>query len=126
MKNALVSILLFIILFSFISYADLRLSKLCDKVINDCSTLETLLFEKDMEKSYSLSVEIFDYIDKNSSTISTYINHQDYDCLSNDALRLALYIQENEMGDAMATLHVLRTGTKNMKDLQKINIKNIF
>lgn len=57
---------------------------------------------------------------------SIYINHVDYDSILNEALKLSVYLENNDESESEASLHLLKYITKHMKELQVPNIKNIF
>lgn len=126
MKNAIISILLFLMLFIALKLADSNLTALCTTIGNTCEEIEISLVNEDYDTAYQHSVDLLRFMEEKGSIASVYVNHQDYDALINEALRLALYIKQDELGDSFASLHVLRYGARNMRDLQKINIKNLF
>ena len=106
MKNSLFSIFLFIILLGFLTYTDISFKNLCSEVILKC---------EEMEKNIdSLSKE------------ENYVNHLDYDVMLNEALKLTVYIERDDYGESDASLHLLKSSTEHMKELQVPNIENIF
>ena len=46
--------------------------------------------------------------------------------LLNEALKLTVYIEEDDMSEASASLHLLKFAAQHIKDLQVPDLKNIF
>ena len=44
----------------------------------------------------------------------------------NECLKLCIYIEERDISEALASLHLIKYSVTHLKDLQKVNIKNIF
>lgn len=126
MKNTILSIVLFIILFICLFFADKSLTSTCNTVTLKCEEIEILLNTKDYDEAYIESIDLLRFMEKEGSTSSMYVNHVDYDCLINESLKLALYVKEKDYGEALASLHVLRYGARNMKEIQKTNFKNLL
>ena len=101
MKNSLISIFIFLVLISFLFYSDMKFKNLCTETI-------------------------FSRLDEQNIIPSIYINHLDYDVLLNEALKLTVYIEEDDMSEASASLHLLKFAAQHIKDLQVPDLKNIF
>ena len=126
MKNTVLSIALFVVLFICLFFTNKNLISTCTKVATKCEEIEILLNTKETDEAYKESIDLLRFMEKEGSTTSMYVNHVDYDSLINESLRLCLYIKENNESDALASLHVLRYGVRNMKDIQKPNLKNLL
>ena len=126
MKNSLLSIIIFLILISFLFYSDIKFKNLCTETINDCEFLEYGLSSENKEDSCESAMVIFSRLDEENIIPSIYINHLDYDVLLNEALKLTVYIEEDDMAEASASLHLLKFATKHIKELQVPAFKNIF
>ena len=126
MKNTILSIGLFIILFICLFFADKSLVSTCTEVYVKCEEIEISLNTQDNDKAYIQSIDLLRFIEKEGCIASIYVNHVDYDCLINESLRLSIYIKEKDYGEALSSLHVLRYGARNMKDIQKTNLKNLL
>lgn len=125
-KSPLISILLFIILFVFLIYADRTLVQLCEDVSCYCIEIEKFLEIDETDLAYEKAVELLHVLKEDGNIAPVYVNHQDYDAFINEALRLCLYILEDDKAESLASLHVLRYSSNNMRNLQKINLSNIF
>ena len=126
MKNSLISIFIFLVLISFLFYSDMKFKNLCTETINDCEFLEYGLSSENREESFQAAMIIFSRLDEQNIIPSIYINHPDYDVLLNEALKLTVYIEEDDMSEASASLHLLKFAAQHIKDLQVPDLKNIF
>lgn len=126
MKNSLFSIFLFIILLGFLTYADINFKNLCSNVVLKCEELEETINYLPKEESFENAMEIYDLIENKGKLASIYINHLDYDVILNEALKLTVYIEKDDYSEAFASLHLLKSNTQHMKELQIPNIENIF
>lgn len=126
MKNSLISIFIFLVLISFLFYSDMKFKNLCTETINDCEFLEYGLSSENKEESFEAAMIIFSRLDEQNIIPSIYINHLDYDVLLNEALKLTVYIEEDDMSEASASLHLLKFAAQHIKDLQVPDLKNIF
>ena len=126
MKNSLISIFIFLILISFLFYSDMKFKDLCTDTINDCEFLEYGLSSENKEESFEAAMIIFSRLDEEAVIPSIYINHLDYDVLLNEALKLTVYIEKDDMSEASTSLHLLKSAAQHIKDLQVPDLKNIF
>ena len=126
MKNSLISIFIFLVLIYFLFYSDMKFKNLCTETINDCEFLEYGLSSENKEESFEAAMIIFSRLDEQNIIPSIYINHLDYDVLLNEALKLTVYIEEDDMSEASASLHLLKFAAQHIKDLQVPDLKNIF
>lgn len=126
MKNSLISLLLFLALIGFLLYADMSFKNLCTDIIDVCDELEESIKTNDKETNFELSMELFNMIQDRGSLAAIYINHVDYDVMLNEALKLNVYIENDDKSEAATSLHLLKYNTMHMKELQVPNIENIF
>ena len=104
----------------------MKFKNLCTETINDCEFLEYGLSSENKEESFQAAMIIFCRLDEQNIIPSIYINHLDYDVLLNEALKLTVYIEEDDMSEASASLHLLKFAAQHIKDLQVPDLKNIF
>ena len=126
MKNSLISLLLFLALIGFLLYADMSFKNLCTDIIDVCDELEESIKTNDKETNFELSMELFNMIQDRGGLAAIYINHVDYDVILNEALKLNVYIENDDESEAATSLHLLKYNTMHMKELQVPNIENIF
>lgn len=126
MKNSLISIILFLVLIGFLTYADINFKNLCSEIILRCEDMEDSLDKLSKEENFNNAMAIFDLLEDKGSIAAIYINHVDYDTMLNEALKLTVYIEKDDNSETEASLHALKYNTEHMKELQVPNIKNIF
>lgn len=126
MKNSLISILLFLALIAFLFYADFKFKRLCTDIVNICDEMEDSIKTTDSEVSFQKAMDLFDMIQKRGSIAAIYINHVDYDVILNEALKLSVYLENDDEAESEASLHLLKYSTMHMKELQVPNLENIF
>ncbi|MDU4884648.1 DUF4363 family protein [Clostridium sp.] len=126
MKNSLFSILLFVLLLSFLTYTDISFKNLCSNVIEMCDEMENSLSYSTKEENFEDAMAIFNLIEDKGKIAAIYVNHVDYDSLLNEALKLTIYIEKDDSSETEASLHLLKYSAENMKELQVPNIENIF
>ena len=126
MKNAIISVIIFLILLIFIGFLNNSVLNICDNIENRLNEIETLIHNKDHKNSYAQSLELLNYINENDLVTSVYVNHIDFDTIRYEMARLCIYISHNDDCEAYASLNVIRNEAKAVKHLQKIGIDNIF
>lgn len=126
MKNSLFSILLFAILIGFLAYSDISFKNLCSDIIDMCDKMEDTMDYLSQEENFDNAMAIFDLLESKGAIAAIYINHMDYDAMLNEALKLTVYIEQDDKSEAEAALHLLKYITQHMKELQVPNIENIF
>ncbi|MBC5627990.1 DUF4363 family protein [Clostridium sp. NSJ-6] len=125
-KNSLISLSLFLVLIIFLFYADFKFKELCTDIVNICDEMEDSIKTADSEVSFQKAMDLFDMIQERGSIAAIYINHMDYDVMLNEALKLSVYLENDDESESEASLHLLKYSTKHMKELQVPNIENIF
>lgn len=126
MRNTLISILLFIILLIGIIYLNIGLIKICNNAKTSTNEIEELISNKEYDLAYEKAEELLYYIDGNDGIPTIYLNHTDYDLIVNECLKLCIYIEERDISEALTSLHLVKYSVTHLKDLQKVNLKNIF
>lgn len=113
-------------MFVFIKYSHNTVIKLCNEVIEKCDALESLIANDSWTDSYRDSVKLMNDIDNSFSFVSVYMNHQDVDLLHNETLKLSQYTKFENKSEALASVHIIKHSADSIKELQNINIKNLF
>lgn len=126
MKSSFFSILLFIILVAFLTYADISFKNLCNDIIEMCDELEDTMKAQSKEENFETAMKIFNLLQDRGNIASIYINHMDYDVMLTEALKLTVYIENDDISESEASLHSLKFNTMHMKELQIPDFKNIF
>lgn len=126
MKNTITSIILFLLVFSFVAYANNSLSKLCENIAEDSEHIENLINNNEWDEAYSYSLDLIEEVKNSHKLSSVYVNHTDYDYISNEAEKLSIYIREKNISEAYVSANMLKSTVHNIAHLHKPSIENIF
>lgn len=126
MKNIVLSFVLFIALVCSLFYLNFKFIKICDVIIFESSEIESHINNDDIDLAYNTAVDLLEFLNDNNSIASIYLNHADYDVLINECLKVCIYLDNNELSEAQASVHLVNYSSKHLKEIQKISIKNIF
>lgn len=126
MKTTITSCSLFLVLLSFIVYSDYRFDNLCNNIDKQCSDIIEHIEDNNFSQAYTESIDIINQLDNSNLIASVYINHNDYDVLNIEALRLSTYLYSEDKTNSLTTASLLKKYTKDINDLNSVHIKNIF
>lgn len=126
MRNAILSILLFIFTMFCVLLLNNSVNKLCDDIKFQAEDIEIDLRNDDLELAYSKSIKLLESIEEKNLVTSIYLNHQEFDNLLNEAVKLSTYIIHEDKTEAHASLHLLKHNTVHIKTLQMPIFKNIL
>lgn len=126
MKNAVISVIIFLGLLIGVFFLDNSVVNICDSIQYKADDMEIILLNEDYEEAYNKSVELLNYLYENDLIPSIYTNHQDFDLLRHEAAKLCMYISKNDIGEAYASLHFIKSGAQTIKHLQAVTLGNIF
>lgn len=111
---------------SFLFYSHNNLTKSCTTIISMSEDLEDVIVEKNWEQGYDETIKLIEYIQNNSTPLSIYVNHSDFDNLNCEAIKLTQYIENKDSAESLASLHLIKFSAETILNLQKISLKNIF
>lgn len=126
MKNAIISIIIFLSLLIGIFFLNSSVVNLCDSIKYKTDNIEIMLLNEDYETAYEEAVDLLSYLQESDFIASIYTNHQDFDTLRHEAVRLCLYISKRDIGESYASLHFIKYGAKTIKHLQAVTLGNVF
>ncbi|MBU5454124.1 DUF4363 family protein [Caproiciproducens sp. MSJ-32] len=126
MKNTIISIILFVLLVTGLTYINNKFTNLCSDLIDKSNEIEKLLDKKELDTAYTKSLELLEYINSKDFIPSIYLNHIDYDDLINECLKLCVYIKREDIAEASASLDLIEFSCEHLIKIQKINLKNIL
>ncbi|MDP4089407.1 MAG: DUF4363 family protein [Bacillota bacterium] len=126
MKNAWISIGIFIVMLGGMFYSLNYLNKSCEKIENDSARLETLLNDEKWKEAYDLSNKLYYDWEEKAQIMPVFVNHMEIDALNNEILKLTQYVKTKSKDEALASAHSVKFYVKNIQSLQKVNIQNIF
>ena len=126
MRNAIISIGLFIDIMCGVFYLNDSIITLCDDITSKSNEIGFALMNDDLETSYYLSNELINLLQAKNFEASIYLNHNDFDNLLNEVLKLSIYILNNDRSESMASLNILQYNTQHIRSLQIPKLENIF
>lgn len=126
MKNTLISSLIFFLLLGSVLFFDNKLIDVCDMVNDYSNKIENSLIKEDWNKAYKESLNLSNLLEENYVSLSLYINHEQLDNLSKEILSLTQYIKAEDASNSLSSVHIIKSYSKHIKDIQKVNIGNIL
>lgn len=126
MKSLITTLLIFASLLSFVYYANNTLIELCDNITENSITIEELIKENNWSEARDNTQYILNLIDKKTVISSVYINHSDFDDLTDEAIELSIYIDCEDSTESLIAVNSLKNFAKNIKHLHQTHIENIF
>lgn len=126
MKNSIISIILFISLCVFISWSNKNVVTLLEYISNSCIEIETEIKSNNIDKAKQLANELYSKLEVKDIIPSIYLNHTEYDALSDEATKIYIYINKDEIPDTLSSIRLLKNNSENIRELQKFTLKNIF
>lgn len=126
MKTTYISTILFLCLILFISFADFKLQKLYNNISVESDIIEDLLNDYNWDLANEKTTTLIENIKKESLLSSVYVNHVDFDNISNEAIKLCSYIQCEDISESHASANILKSYAQIIKELNKFSLKNIL
>jgi|BioPla2DNA2_1021312.scaffolds.fasta_scaffold05967_9 hypothetical protein len=126
MKNTVISLALFLVLFTSLIFINNKFTELCSNLIEQSNQIEELLDKQEYSLAYLKALDLLDYINSNDFIPSIYLNHVDYDNLINECIKLCIYIKKEDASEACASLDLIEFSCEHLIKIQKINLKNIL
>lgn len=126
MKTTYISAVLFLCLILFITFADFKLQKLYNNISSESDIIEDLINKEDWDGAYDKTTSLLDDIKKEALLSSVYVNHVDFDNISNEALKLCSYIQCEDKSESHVSANILKSYAQITKDLNRFSLKNIL
>lgn len=126
MKTTYISTILFLCLILFISFADFKLQKLYNNISVESDIIEDLLNDYNWDLAYEKTSTLIENIKKESLLSSVYVNHVDFDNISNEAIKLCSYIQCEDISESHVSANILKSYAQIIKELNKFSLKNIL
>lgn len=126
MKNVLFSAVLFIGVLGFSIFSIVHVNKVCNSMLALNSKIENSIKSsswKEAEKNLNtFSKEWYTH----SNTLSVYVHHAETDDISMEVEKLSQAVKYKDAKDSMESAHTLEFLINHIRNLEKINIQNIF
>ncbi|MGL5614924.1 MAG: DUF4363 family protein [Sarcina sp.] len=137
MKKTLISIFLFLSIFSFAIYSHFHLIHICENIISQCTEIENKLnsIDKNLEENSDspiwidldyMSLILKDYVFSNYNLVSLYINHERLDIVITEISRLTEYISKGDSKESLSTINFIKSYANVILREEEISIRNIF
>lgn len=126
MKSIIVSVLIFTCTLSFVLFANYKLNSLCDLIIYNCNIVLEELPNNNWDDIQIICENLLNEIEKANVLSSIYINHNDYDTLNHEALKLYYGVSTQDETEAYTSAAILQSYSKKIKELSKPTIENIL
>ena len=126
MKNMIISFSLFVVMILSMSFSIGYLNKTCKSLLECCDKLEEDISDERWNNIYEDSVDFLHKVQKDSKTLSIFIDHQELDNMSNELYKFTQYTKWENKEESLASLHVVKFYLNHIQELQKINVQNIF
>ena len=126
MRNAFLSILLFLFTMTCVYILNNSVLNLCDNIKNQSEDIELKITRGDFKEAYNQSLTLLNSIQEKNFVTSIYLSHQEFDNLLNEAVKLSTYLVHEDETEAHTSLHLLKHNTDHIKKLQLPNLENIL
>ncbi|MDR3595986.1 DUF4363 family protein [Clostridium sp.] len=126
MKNAILSILIFLFTMVCVDILNNSVLALCDNIKMQSEDIELEITAGQNEEAYYKSLQLLNTIQEKNIITSIYLSHQEFDNLINEAVKLSTYLIHDDKTEADASLHLLKYNTEHLKKLQIPSLTNII
>ncbi|MBU3209597.1 DUF4363 family protein [Clostridium algidicarnis] len=126
MRNMIISFSLFVVMIFSMSFSISYLNKTCKSLLECCDKLEEDISDERWNNIYEDSLDFLHKVQKDSKILSIFIDHQELDNMSNELYKFTQYTKWENKEESLASLHVVKFYLNHIKELQKINVQNIF
>ncbi|MBU3196447.1 DUF4363 family protein [Clostridium algidicarnis] len=126
MRNMIISFSLFVVMIFSMSFSISYLNKTCKSLLKCCDKLEEDISDERWNNIYEDSLDFLHKVQKDSKILSIFIDHQELDNMSNELYKFTQYTKWENKEESLASLHVVKFYLNHIKELQKINVQNIF
>lgn len=126
MRNALISVVLFILTMICVYFLNNSVLTLCDSIETKSEDIELEITAGKYEEAYNKSLQLLNSIQEKNVLTSIYLSHQEFDNLLNEAVKLSTYLVHEDDTEAHTSLHLLKHNTEHLKKLQIPSLENIL
>ncbi len=126
MRNAILSVLIFLLTMVCVYFLNNSILNLCDNIKAQTEDIELKISDEKLEDAYYESLELLNSIEEKNLITSLYLSHQEFDNLLNEAVKLSTYLIHDDETEAHASLHLVKYNSDHLKKLQIPSIENVF
>jgi len=125
-RNLVISFLIFVILIITIVFSINFLVNKANYYSEKTDQLENLVTQDSWDEAYEISTDFLTTWEEDSKKISVFINHFQVDAISNQILKLTQYTKYHDKSEALALIHDIKFLLKELIEIEKVTISNIF
>lgn len=126
MKNVILSAALFICILGFSIYSINHVNKICTSMLSINAKIENSIQDNSWKQAEKNLNRFSKEWDNHSNLLSVYVHHAETDDISMEVEKLSQSIKYKEAKDSMESAHTIEFLINHIRDLEKINIQNIF
>jgi len=126
MRNAILSVLLFLSIMICVFFLNDSIINLCDDIQRQSESIELRITDGEIKEAYDESLKLLNSIEEKNLITSLYLSHQEFDNLLNEALKLSTYLAHEDETEAHASLHLVKYNADHIKKLQIPTLENIL
>ncbi|KEH99246.1 DUF4363 family protein [Clostridium massiliodielmoense] len=126
MKNIFTSFVIFILLIITISISIHYLNTKYYYYEEKINVLEEMVSDDQWKKAYDNSIDFLEHWKKDSKLVTAYIHHVHVESISSELLQLTQYIKYEDKVESLASIHEIKFLLKEITEIQKVNITNVF
>ncbi|MFL0249686.1 DUF4363 family protein [Clostridium neuense] len=126
MKNVIFSAALFICVLGFSIYSIAHVNKICNSMLAINAKLENSIQDSSWKQAEKNLNKFSKQWDSYSNLLSVYVHHAETDDISMEVEKLSQAIRYKDAKDSMESAHTIEFLINHIRDLEKINIQNIF
>ena len=133
MKKTLISIFLFLSIFSISLYSYKLILNSFNEIIKQCDELEKNFYSVNFKETpeninliYSQTLVLSDDINHIYNKLAFFLSHETLDLLKSDVSALIQYIKSDELGECLRFLNSIKSTSETIINLEKITLENIF
>ncbi|MGY0373075.1 DUF4363 family protein [Clostridium sp. JNZ J1-5] len=126
MKNLIASLVIFFVLIISMIFSINYLNKRIDHYTKKVNYMEDVISKESWDEAYKASMEFIKEWDKDSETVSVFINHTHVDSINSELLKLTQYIKYKDKSESLALIHEIKFLIEEILDVEKVTLANVF
>ncbi|MEG0308246.1 MAG: DUF4363 family protein [Clostridium sp.] len=126
MKSMITTFIMFFAMLFLLFFASKYIVLTCDKLLDVSSKIETNIVDDNWDESYMLSFELLNIYEGHIANLTLFLNHTEFDNIYGEVIKLSQYTKCENKDEALATIHVVKTLINQVRQMESVNIGNIF
>lgn len=126
MKNVVISFLIFILMMVGIFFSLDYLNDVSTEILSLSQCIEEHIVDDNWDLAYKGSMDLLQKWEDSSKIISMFTNDTDIHSLSDEIVKLTQFIKSETKDESLVTTHLIKYFMNHIKDMQNVNLENIF